>query len=378
MFDSSSSFDFISNSSKTAAARQVMEKKIEDGRASGAKVITSIQTHVPADRIMRGRAINVRPYEGKARGLVLESDAGAGRIHTHALSQLAQRAGVPAQYLHELSVGEKSWQRTLAADILNEHYKEGHSEDRYLVRSLPSVQNEVRAFLSDRFRRLDCRPMVDALAGECMKSKLVLIEGHATDIRVAVKAVLPIVFEVNGDVLCLGIEWGNSDYGAARHTMRTFLYRLWCLNGATTMDVLGEVHLGGRLGDNIEYSDRTYRLDTAASVAALTDTVRSLVSPKHVNAMLSVVATASAKETTFERATAGLSRRLTKGEIKSAKDAFESEDTINLPAGNTVWRASNALSWIANQTENEDRKLDLQRFAGQVLDGRADKTTPVG
>jgi hypothetical protein len=47
--------------------------------------------------------------------------------------------------------------------------------------------------------------------------------------------------------------------------------------------------------------------------------------------------------------------------------AYNSPDTYNLPAGNTTWRLSNAISWIAGKTEDSERKLELMKLAGEVL-----------
>ena len=58
---------------------------------------------------------------------------------------------------------------------------------------------------------------------------------------------------------------------------------------------------------------------------------------------------------------------LQKGESEAAAQAFDSTDTYNLPAGNTKWRLSNAISWIAGQTKDTERKLDLMKIAGEVL-----------
>lgn len=53
--------------------------------------------------------------------------------------------------------------------------------------------------------------------------------------------------------------------------------------------------------------------------------------------------------------------------------AYESADVINLPAGNTTWRASNAFSWVANSEGlDADRKLALQAVAGEVLGAKAE------
>jgi hypothetical protein len=51
---------------------------------------------------------------------------------------------------------------------------------------------------------------------------------------------------------------------------------------------------------------------------------------------------------------------------KSVVDAFESPDVINLPEGNTAWRASNAISWVARQTKDAELRLDLERAAGAL------------
>ena len=57
-----------------------------------------------------------------------------------------------------------------------------------------------------------------------------------------------------------------------------------------------------------------------------------------------------------------LKKTLNKGEAEAAFNAYNSPDVYNLPAGNTAWRLSNAISWIAGQTEEPERKLDLMRL----------------
>lgn len=65
-----------------------------------------------------------------------------------------------------------------------------------------------------------------------------------------------------------------------------------------------------------------------------------------------------------------LGKKLLKEELKNVRDAFESEDVINLPAEKSVWRVSSAISWIAGKTGDGDRKLELQRLAGAVIHGK--------
>jgi hypothetical protein len=38
-----------------------------------------------------------------------------------------------------------------------------------------------------------------------------------------------------------------------------------------------------------------------------------------------------------------------------------------MPAGNSMWRLSNAISWVAGKTEHAERKLEISKVAGQIL-----------
>ena len=129
---------------------------------------------------------------------------------------------------------------------------------------------------------------------------------------------------------------------------------------------LKQIHLGARLGDEIEFSDRTHRLDTAASVSALRDIVRGAFGPAGRDRLVETIRSANQRgmsKVQLSHAT----RVLPKLVQKSVVDAFESSDVINLPEGETAWRASNAISWVARHTEDAEVRLDLERAAGAVV-----------
>lgn len=348
-------------------ARAILEKKIEDGRKSALALFEKINTDIPKDSIVKGSALQFAPQE---KGLAVTRGGAVLGVHKHALGQLASRAGVPTAYLAELA-GAGGWQSQLAADILQRHYGNGEASSRFLVRA---VKGEMRGFLSDKYRRLDSRPLVEAFATECQSIGAVPVDGTFSDTRVALKAIVPHVYEpVPGEVLAFGIEWHNSDYGAGLHAIRAFILRLWCLNGATMENALAQVHLGAKLNADIELSERTYRLDTQTSVSALRDVVSSTIAPKKIEMLCEGIRAADSKKIDWKSASSKVAKKLLKGELEKARDAFEGEDTINLPAGKSVWRMSNAISWIAGQTDDADRKLELQRLAGEVLSGQAEK-----
>lgn len=370
---------WLSQSEAAPRAREILERKIQDGRKSALALFERINTEAPQDSIAKGSALRFGTHvfetierlhggEPKPELVMGYGDTGA-RIHKHALGQLASKAGVPGAYAAEMAQGEL-WQRKLIAGVLNEHYHQGNPNGRYLVRN---VKGEVRGFLSDKYRRLDSRPLVEAFAEECGKVGAVPVDGIWSDTRVSLRALLPSVFEpVSGEVIALGVEWGNSDFGAAMHAVRAFILRVWCLNGATMENALAQVHLGRGISDDIELSAQTYRLDTKASISALRDVVGNVLAPQKVAALCAGIQQAHENKVDWKNVKAGLAKSLLKGEMAAAEAAFNSPDVVNLPAGNTMWRVSNALSWIAGSTEDADRKLELQRLAGQVIDDRKD------
>ena len=136
----------------------------------------------------------------------------------------------------------------------------------------------------------------------------------------------------------------------------------------TLDDVLRQVHLGGRLSDSIEYSQNTYELDTAANVSALRDVVRGSLNPSRVKGYLTAIQTAAATEISPKEAASILKKNLNKTELDACIGAYNSPDVVNLPPGNSVYRLSNAISWIAQAAEvAPERVLELNRIAGNLI-----------
>ena len=179
--------------------------------------------------------------------------------------------------------------------------------------------------------------------------------------------ILPTILEpIPGEYLVYGAEWSTSDYGNGTHSFRTYAIRVRCLNGMTGEDLLKQVHLGSRLSEHIDFSQRTHRLDTAASVSALRDIVRSTFTPIARESLMRRIRDAHERTMNKPQLTSA-TKTLPKLVQKSVVDAFESPDIINLPEGNTAWRASNAISWIARNTQDPELRLDLERTAGSLV-----------
>ncbi len=367
---------FIESSSDAArVARDKFEKRIEGGRASGLAIIQKIMDEVPTDRIIKGKVlhfdgdIDYRP-QGAPNGVLMGSRADTEyieqmQVHPWALQQVCSRGNLPWKYAQNLNGPDKAgWGTPLLAHNLNEIYK--RSKSRYLVRS---YKDQARGFLSDKYKRLDSRPLVEAFAKSCGDMGAIPINGYGTDTKVGLTAVLPKIYEpVPNEPISFGVHWENSDYGNGRHLINGFIDRAWCANGMIMSIGFAQVHLGKKLEDNIMLSERTHQLDTMTTASAIIDVVKQTLSNDMIQVFCTTVKDAHENQVDVAAALKTLSKQFSKGESQLIADTFNSPDVEMLPPGNTAWRLSNAISWVAgNEIQDTERKLEMLKIAGAVL-----------
>ena len=347
--------------------KKKLEEQIHGSVERVERVIEQVQNDVPEDAVVKSATL--RFGVAAERDLVVAVNGAERTIHKHALAQLADRAQVKQlrSVVNDLTAvggnAGSAWRRELVAHMLNEIYR--HEEGkRFLLRT---VRGELRGFLSDQYRRLDSRPLLDAFVSVMQKFGARPVDGFALETKMRVRAILPMVFEpFPGEIMAFGAELGDSDFGDGALSLRGFVQRMWCTNLATTEDVLTKVHLGKRL-DDIRLSQGTYELDTKAMASAVNDLASHVLGAPAINGYIDMVKTANEQKIEPSQITTWVKKNLQKDEGKKAIDKFNSPDIELLPAGQTSWRWSNALSWLANETSDERRKLELQDMAGSVL-----------
>lgn len=349
-----------------AKGREVIEREIEKGREQAGRVIESVMSRVVTDAVVKTPAMRIEPGE-KGAWNFQAGDIAAG-VHRHALGQAFELASIPRRFaddLEERSNGT-AWGRDLLAHNLNTIFSHSAGK-RQLIRR---EGDEVKGILSDKFRRLDSRPLLDAFCAACKENDLLPLGGSALDTKVHLRAIMPKVFEpVPNEVMAFGLQWANSDYGDGGHAVSLWVLRCWCTNLAVGEQVLRQVHLGRRLEDNIAYSERTYQLDTQTNASALKDVVRAAIGPARVNEMLENVRKASMDEVKGrEGVLKALKGQLDKGTVEKIADVFEGPDVVNVPPGATTWRLSNAVSWLAHgEGVSDAKRLELETVAGRLL-----------
>lgn len=362
----------VAASAAGRAARDKLQGIIDKGMASAQAVIEDIQSRVITDRVAPAPVVRLTVDEDDGT-MGLSVGGVISPIHDHAFGQILSNAKVGKEFYNNM-VAEASgglWGKELIAHNVNQVLMH-RTEQRNLIRG-EGEAGLVKGFLSDKFRRLDCRPIVDSFIGACDRLGMVPLEGVASDTKMRLRAVLPYVFEpIDNEVMIFGAELGNSDYGDGGLVLNLWTMRVWCTNLATAEKCLRQVHIGGRLPDNVRFSDETYRKDAETTALAVRDMAADAVSPNRIHRILDAITTAGEEEIKGRDGLDKVLARVTKdkGELNMIKAIYESEDVQNLPAGNTMWRLSNAVSWFAKgQSIDADRKIRLQELAGQLVAG---------
>ncbi len=193
-------------------------------------------------------------------------------------------------------------------------------------------------------------------------------DGYVTDTKIALQAIMPEVYEpIPGEMVAYGLSLENSDFGNGALSVRTYLLRIWCSNLAIMNEELRQVHLGRRLDDSVLYSQRTYELDAETTVSALKDVISTQLNAEGLRRRMEAIRHANSQAVDPSGAKESLKKQLLKSETDAVIEAYNSPDTYNLPTGNTMWRLSNAVSWIAGKTDDAERRLELMKVAGDML-----------
>lgn len=301
--------------------------------------------------------------------LNLNMPDGQFSLHPNAVSQVAERMGIPTKYLRTLATGDE-WERQLAAYVLNEH--SGWTQrSRVLVRS---VGSEVRAILSDSYRRLNSVEIITAFVEEASKQGAVIADAYMSDTKVWAETILPQPFTIptvkNGEVVIFaGARFSTSDYGDGAVDMRTFLLNGACTNGMVRESVMKQVHLGSKLPDNLALSEETYALDTRTTVSAVRDLTAGLYSKDTIMQKAIEIQGASEIDVDFDKE---LKKLVSSGSLlKSEKSEVEKVLMRNDPndgvqGGATLWKLTQAITAHARELEPQ-RARELHEISGALL-----------
>jgi hypothetical protein len=356
----------LSDEDKLRIGLEKLTSYIDKGRDKAARVVQAILDEQPRDRYVPAGRLGFKVVESngpRPQIQVLVGEEGA-RIHRYALDQAAERVGINLRFLHGLVDKGEPWAANLAAHNMNVLLNHQPANTKYLVRQ---VGGEVRGVLSSAYKRIDSRPTVDALIQASDSAGAKVVDGIFTPTRVSLKVVKAEPVEIfPGEYAVFGLDYSNSDFGDGATEFSAFILRLICLNGAVSVRELRKIHIGARFQGDEHASERTLRLNAAAQASIARDQVSALLSPAATENLVSQIRKANSIEVSPAKIKAFLKTRVNKTEEEEIVKKFASADIVEVPAGQTNWRFSNAISWLARGTEDGRRRMELERIAGEA------------
>lgn len=282
--------------------------------------------------------------------------------------QVAEWANIPTSYYQKLWLERPE----LLATNVNHWFQNPKQETRRMVRTL---DGQVRAFLSDRYRRIDHEHIAEAVLPLLLgDDDIKLVSADVTETKLYLKAVFPrITGEVKrGDVVQSGVLISNSEVGLGMFQVKPLVFRLVCTNGmiADAADALQlkKHHIGRKVdvanGYEI-YSDETLRADDRALMLKLRDTVIAAKSAVVFSSILAKMQEATLGPK-IERPMAavevlGRTYGLNDGERLSVLE------TLIRDSDYSRWGAINAITEAANNAPKYDRATEIETMGGALL-----------
>jgi hypothetical protein len=327
-----------------------------------------------ATEIMR-RAESKRDFVAETTDLVFGENAlaidAAGRfpLTDHAHGQIADRVGIPKRYYDRMRAEAPA----LLADNVNHWFRE--QPERRMVRTL---DGKTRAFLSDRYHRIDNEQIADAVLPALLErgGHGAVVSCCVTDAKLYIQALFPrLEGEVRrGDPVQGGVIVSNGEIGNGALDVRPMIYRLVCTNGLISGQIaedarLRRKHVGRRveMGEDYSvYSDDTLKADDRALALKIRDSIRALAQPQLFARILAEMRDAAHQQPVSNPIAAvaelGKAYPIAQGERDSI--------LMNLirDADYSKWGLVNAITETANDHPSYDRAVELQRMGGRVLE----------
>lgn len=236
---------------------------------------------------------NVQFLKMKNSGLFEVQDRD-GNVHEYNITnwthgQLANYTGIPYSYYNKVM--------GTSTKLLAENVNHWFAQNKDDVRMVRLDGDYMRAFVSDRFKRIDNYDVASIAVAEAKQvtGTIKFRQAWVTDKMMNLELIDPTqiiyidpdkqaqfeqhepsehyFYKPGEDVYMAGISITNSEVGYKAFEAQTYLYRLSCSNGLVMPYSVRRVHLGGRT-DEGDWSRKTRELDISLTESQIRDIVR--------------------------------------------------------------------------------------------------------
>lgn len=324
------------------------------------------QREARKDLIADTRSINISSTNGVS---MLSVSTGEDILSYHvtdiAHRQIADRLNIPYKYYERM--------RTDYPALLDKNVN-GWLLKNPERRMLRTLDGKLRAFLSDRYRRLDNLELVDHVLPVIAEMKgCEIISCDITETHLYLKVINKTMKAeiVPGDIVQAGFVISNSEIGLGALKVEPLVYRLVCKNGMISKDL---AHKKYHTGKQVEDTDNAYELYSDATLAA---------DDKAYFMKVQDIVSAAVDETKF---------MLTVNKLRMAKNLKTGDDPVQtvevlgdryvlnknerasilrhfIMAGEfTQYGLVNAVTRSSQDVADYNRATELERIGGTLLD----------
>lgn len=293
-------------------------------------------------------------------------------INENAHRQIASRLNIPYKYYERM----RSDYPELLAENVN-----GWFEKEPEQRMLRTMGGTARAFLSNKYRRIDNLELMQAVYPVLQDMDGVQVMScEVTDNHLYLQIVSNKVSTeiAKGDIVQAGFIISNSEVGYGAVSVQPLVYRLVCTNGMVAKENTHKrYHTGKRVDIDDDYelfSDNTKILDDMAYFAKVQEIVRMAVDETKFNQQVIAMQKAMGVAVNPMIITPvveelGKVHMLTKNEQEMVVQNFLLGD--NYDGGHIAhfnqFGVVNAITKTANQVESYERAVELEKIGGTVL-----------
>lgn len=297
------------------------------------------------------------PAEIGAQSTALEATAIAH-------DQIGEAMGIPGKYYDRM--------RAEAPGLLARNVNHWLQE-KPRTRMVRTLDGQVRAFLSDRYNRIENEEIASTVLPILLEQEGVSIESAAiTEERMYIKAVFSrIEGEVRpGDFVQAGVAISNSEVGKGAVKIEPLIYRLVCKNGMIVADQKFRAnHVGARaaMGEGVYemLSSEAIAADDKAILLKTRDIVRASFDMVRFEATITKM-----RESTTEKLEGNPAEAIKVLAKATSLNEFESGGVLrHLIEGGDLsrWGVVNAVTRTAQDVESYDRATELETLGGQIL-----------
>lgn len=335
---------------------------------------------------------NVRMVEAESLpnnvGVVLLKDGSAEldrfSVSDNAHKQIAARLQIPSKYYMRLLTDH----RDLVISQVNALF-----EREPASRLFRTLDGTLRAFLSDRFLRLDNAQVLEQTLPAIVKGDLQteLLSTNVGENHMHMKCLFTgdeLAQEITrntrtGDprIIRPGFRMSNSETGHGSLKIEGFFYDGYCLNGQVfnveKAFTFNRTHLGGRLIEGVDFevlSDKSKELEDATIISQVSDVMAAMGTPEFAQQMgdklRAAANTDGVQEPVAAVELAVKELDLREGEGDSILETFIKDGDYS------KWGLSSAVTSVANSDDvSYERACELENVGATVLELNASQWT---